>query len=319
MKKILNLTIILVLFISLSGCKLLEKSFEVKTEKISIYTGQNFKIDDFLEYSDNLLENTNVKIISGDVDVATAGIYNVIVEVTADNRKNATKEIEIEVKNFESEDEVSEYANNIILQNGYENLKCSVQTGKQLNIGDIKFSKSLETDIFATFKFRLKTGTSLLSMTTAQNILAHSNENALSKSNYFICLMLDIEKENVAMDSSNYYKAKSIQITSDKGTYEFYGNDSLVFGDREHSSNKGDIFEPKYDFTSSIGYNLYDLDKFIEVMEGNNITLKVDLYKGLEENEEETESFEVSLDEEKRERIMELIEFMKKYIYEYSK
>lgn len=317
-KKFLFGILIVLAFGLITGCGSSQKTFEIKTEKISIYAGQKLDLQNYLEYSDNFLENLKTKIISGDVDNTTSGTYKITIEASANDRKTTSKEIIVEVKDFESEDELCDYANKIIEDNKIDGIKCSLNTGNVLNIGDISFTKNVD-DTTLSFNVKLKTGIAVTSYTSVQNSLSENNKFVLSKDNYFVRIMVDVVKKNVNLDSNKYwYKAKNIAIVSDNGTYEFADGDSFVNPDWDRSSNRGTIYEPKYDMTSKLGYNINNLEKFNNVISGDNIMLKIVLFNGLNGDNGET-TLEVKLSNDDKLKLSKIVDFENLFIYEFNK
>lgn len=288
-------------------------SFSIETEEISIYIGQKFDINDYLKYSSKSLQNIKATIVDGEIDILKSGTYNVNVEAVSESKRKNKKEIKVIVKDFANAQEVCDYANNIIAENNYTHLKATKETGERISIGNISFNQS---NVKLTFKIR--SDNALVPRTGVSNILTDSNDPILSKKWYFVRVLADIYKNNVPLDTNNWYSSKSIIISSNNGIYEFDKNiDSMVIADHERSNNHGTIFEPKYDMTSNLGYNLYDIDKLNTVLSGDNMSITLVLAKGLLDEDlkptGEEEKITVSLNDEQKQVLKEIIDFSQNF------
>jgi len=318
MKKKLLFILLIGVMLFVTGCKSEEKEkFKIKTDQISVYVGQNINLEEKLEYSKDNLKNVKVSIVEGKYDVTKAGKYTIKVKATADGKESEEKEITIETKEFASDEEVCNLANEIITNNKLQGLECTLETGNVINIGNISFGKTQE-DTILSFSVKLKTGISVTAYTGTKQKLVGDDIIVLSRENYFIRMMVDITKKNVKLDTNNNFNAKSITIKSDTGTYEYGGRDSLVLPDWKRSSMRGTYQDPKYDMTSILGYNLYDLDKINNVLEGDNVVINVNLWNGLNKNSDRETTYTIELNEEELTKLREIVKFEKLFIYEYT-
>ena len=228
---------------------------------------------------------------------------------------NVSSENTIEtVKNFENEQEIYDYANNIINSNGYSNLKATMDsTTKTITISSSSITKVIENQNFANISFNIKSPTALVSYVGAQNELQNENKSVLNKDWYSIYITVDIQKHNVSLDTNNWYTNKSIIMNSDKGTYEFEENDTTTIANHDRSSNTGTLSDPRYTMTSKLGYNLYDLNKFNDVISGNDVTITLILSKGIDENGEEKE---IKLHFKDNEVLQEIVGFSQNFFSE---
>jgi hypothetical protein len=100
------------MLLCLTGCG--KSKFDITTDTISIKVGQKYDIKDYLKYSNDDLEGIIVNVVENNIDISKPGNYTTKIEVEADGYEKATKTINVEVEEFSSEQELCDYANEII-------------------------------------------------------------------------------------------------------------------------------------------------------------------------------------------------------------
>lgn len=297
-------------YVESKGPKEVKNEFEILTNEVYLYVAQKFDIADYLEYSDNTLKYSKVEIIEGKIDILNSGTYPIKVEVMAQSGAKVKKDINVIVSDFEYLQEVNDYANDIISKNYYSKLSAFTDDDyKNITISNEKMTKIIDNRDFISVKFNLKSSIALISSTIVKNALV------LSKDNYYLTMVVEIEKRNIPLDTDNWYANKSFIITSDTGSYELKESDSKLISNHDRSSNYGSIQEPKYTLTSKLGYIINDIPNFYNVINGNNINVMLILAKGLDESGEE-EKIEISLSDDEVKSLKEFSDFLKDYIYE---
>lgn len=313
-KKLIALVISSIFFLNITGCG--TEQIEITTEEITIYAGEKIDLTNKIKYANESLEDYKVEIISGDFSTKDEGTYNITIEATAQNAEKATKDIKVIIKEFEENEEVCDFANELIAEKELDISNCTVSTNASpfIIIGGINITRRPEDNI----KISLQTDLYASNPILWNDINNPEKLPILSKKNYFKRISVEIKKDNQPTPSTeHYYEAKTIEITSDAGTYKMSDKDSLVMPDWDRTSNGIYYYEKTHNFTSMLGYNLRNLDEFNKVIKGNNVAIEITLYNGLNEDKGETK-FKIDLTEEEKNKFLELVEFENNFIYEYS-
>jgi len=285
---------------------------QIDAKNLIVYTGTYFdpELDMDITVTDNSSEDIQPKIISNNIEINNPGNYTIIFEATDGSGNRAQKEISVLVKDFENSEQLLEYAKRIITNGNYENIDCWLATGDQLIINSSDFFALFSDNISITYDASIISSVAPIEYA---NILYGGN--VLTKENFFIRINATVEKTNVLINSSNWYTEKRVTISSDNGVCE---SENSVISDHNRSKNLGTIFSPRYNMTSKLGFNIYDIHKFNKVIEGNNISIKFYLQEGLRNENGKKVTLEIIFSENEAKKLRELAKFSKQFIHEYQ-
>ena len=311
MKKFLLTILALCTILLFTGCK---KNISILTDEFTVYIGQNFELSECLTYEETDLENVSFKIIAGEVDLLKVGSYPVTVEASADNAKITTKQIIINVKDFEDSEELYAYAQKVLSQYEYNDLECSLSKYDSLYIIGNSFTKTMNSKTTIQFTPYISGVMPVEFATLAE--LDDENPNKvtpLSNQHYSFAFDMDISQKTTSYDNNNYYRASSLILKSDSGSYELW-TDKKPLPDWDAES-LGTYSNPNYLFKTSIFCSFDNWDELTKIINGDNLKLTLIAHIGIDEANP-LETIEVTFTEDEISYFKELLSFSQHFFYE---
>lgn len=100
--------------------------FDVKA--VTVYTGSEFRAEDYAVCSDNSGEKPTISVIENTVDPISAGMYIVTYEATDASGNTTVQDVNVEVLSLETQEEVADYVDQYLNKNGYEGFEVVKNT-----------------------------------------------------------------------------------------------------------------------------------------------------------------------------------------------